>query len=153
MPVRTGRIEARRGRTWLVRLDPQGSCGGCAVGGSCWSSLLAASAPPVRRIVCDPPAAGRVAPGTSVRIVLPESRLLRAACLAYGTPLLAGLSGSWVGAALWPLGADAGPVAGFVAGLALAAVVLRWVDRRNGGSLLPALERHESARPPALESR
>jgi positive regulator of sigma E activity len=151
MPVRTGRIEARRGRTWLIRLDPHDGCGGCQVAGSCWGGLLVGSARPMRRMVCEPPAAGPLPPGTSVRILLQESLLLRAACLAYGTPLLAGLGGSWAGAALWPHGGDAGAVAGFVAGLALAAAVLRRADRRNGRSLLPALERHEPPRVAAAD--
>ncbi len=93
----TGVVVSVQGDLAEVAGQPRSSCGGCAVKGTCGTSLLARYFGPKRLLLqaYNPIGAG---PGERVIIGLPEGALLEASVLAYLVPLAALVGGAVVGA-------------------------------------------------------
>lgn len=109
-------VGLRPGRA-TVRVEAGFSCPRCAAGRGCGAAFLAGRDGGRLVEVTLPPAA-RLRIGDRVGLLLEPSRVLQAAWLAYGIPLVSLLGGALAAQALLPAGAGDGAVAGLaVAGL------------------------------------
>jgi sigma-E factor negative regulatory protein RseC len=126
-------IEAYVSAAGEVSCTAVSGCPRCACGEGCGQAAW--SAPRLQSIRLALPT-GSTALHTPVTLVLPASRLLRAAWLAYGLPLI-GLTG---GAVLGHfLGGDPFAVGGSLVGLVTAWLLGRALAARAGAGLLPEM--------------
>jgi len=126
-------IEARVSAAGEVSCTAVSGCARCARGEGCGQAAW--FAPRLQCIRLALPT-GSAALHTPVTLVLPASRLLRAAWLAYGLPLI-GLTGGAILGHL--LGGEPVAVGGSLVGLAAAVLLGRALAARAGAGLLPEL--------------
>ena len=111
-----GTIVALCGGLATVRVDERFGCPRCAEGRGCGAGILARGGPRTVEVNLPPGVSFHI--GDSVRLSLEPRRLLHAAWLIYGVPLLSLLTAALLAAYVLPGGAsDAGALALTAAGL------------------------------------
>jgi positive regulator of sigma E activity len=146
MMIRTGRVESERNGIVSVRVNAAAFCGPCELTSGCWRGLLRSCTPQsiprttVIRARLPQSREASCAAGQQVSVKLDDSRLLGAAALAYGIPLLAIAAGALAAALLFPAPSDGAAAAGVLIGVASSALALRICDARFGREFLPRVE-------------
>lgn len=113
-------VAARAAGRFDLEFEPAAGCAACA--GTClWKRLAAAR-------LEDIPIDAQFAPGTQVKVELPERRVLLASMLVHGAPLIAILAGSALGFIVTRN--DVGTIVGAVAAVGLVVACLRGLRLR-----------------------
>ncbi len=122
-------LRVEGGAAWVRVEDRPGGCGRCDEPGGCRSAKLAYAIKGPQDVFRVPEATG-VQPGDRVRLHIDEAAPLRGALASYGLGALLLVTGGAVGHVLaTPGGEDVAALAGGVAGLAIAFVVNRMLQR------------------------
>lgn len=136
-----GIIVAVRPGLAKVRVDEQFGCPRCAAGRGCGAGIFSRGRPRMVEVTLPPGVSFRI--GEPVRFSLEPERLLHAAWLVYGVPLLSLFVAAILAAYLWPGEPSDGPALGLaVVGL----VGGGWWARRRlqrarcGGRFVPSLD-------------
>lgn len=119
MLERTGTVVRREAGHVEVQLDAVDACAGCAGTGGCGiGPLVNALRRRPEACVLSLPDAVKFQPGERVRLCLPAPRMLRAAAVAYGLPLVGLFSGAWLVSGFAPSAVDLWAAGGALGGLA-----------------------------------
>ena len=117
-----GVVQRVEGNKAIVVMET-GGCSSCGQGSRCGIGKMASGRPATLLTI---PVSGEIKAGDFVLIGLPESKLTLSALLGYLFPAFAMLLGAWAGATLegGDGGTALGAIAGFLAALAIARVVI-----------------------------